>query len=89
MQVFSKEMNSMKDTIRVVEDSIKRSKGYPTELQLSRSLRGKINRITLKKILAQLERSNKIVYDKDGSIIWISADTARARQSLRDSVLLR
>jgi hypothetical protein len=49
----------------------------------------RINPTTLKNILVGLERHNRIIYDKDGSIVWIAVDTPRAQQSLRESVLLR
>jgi hypothetical protein len=88
MQSFSKE-DKMGNTIRLVEDLIKKSESYPTETQLLSKLHGKISRATLKNILAGLERYNIIIRDKDGSIIWIYADTPRAKQSMRESVLLR
>jgi hypothetical protein len=78
------------NTVKMVESSIKKSEVYPTELQLWHSLPEKTSRITLKRILMQLEKDNKIVYDKkDGSIIWTFTETPEARQSLRESVLLR
>jgi tRNA A58 N-methylase Trm61 len=88
MQSFSK-VEEIGNTIRLVEDSIKKFEGYPTELQLFYRLHWKINRTTLKNILAGLERHNRIIRDKDSSIIWIYADTPKAKQSLRESVLLR
>jgi hypothetical protein len=83
-------MTQMENAVKMVENSIKRSEGYPTELQIWHSLPEKIHRVTLKRILIELEKDNKIIYDKgDGSIIWTFVDTPEARQSLRESVLLR
>jgi hypothetical protein len=89
MQSFTKEMEDIGNTIRMVEDSIKKFEGYPTETQLLHSLQGRINPTTLKNILVGLKRHNRIIYDKDDSIVWIAVDTPRAQQSLRESVLLR
>lgn len=83
-------MSQMNNAVKMVENSIKRSEVYPTERQLWDSLPEKINRVTLKRILMRLEKDNKIIYDeKDGSIIWTFVETPEARQSLRESVLLR
>ena len=90
MQVVSKRVDNMEKVVKMVENSIKKSEGYPTEIQLWHSLPEKIHRVTLKRILIQLEKNNKIIYDKrDRSIIWTFVDTPEARQSLRESVLLR
>jgi hypothetical protein len=89
MQSFSKETEDIGNAIRMVENSIKKFDGYPTETQLMHSLQGRINPTTLRNILAGLERHNRIIYDKDGSIVWIAVDTPRAKRSLRESVLLR
>jgi len=90
MQVVSKRVDNIEKVVKMVENSIKKSEGYPTEIQLWHSLPEKIHRVTLKRILIQLEKKNKIIYDKrDRSIIWTFVDTPEARQSLRESVLLR
>jgi hypothetical protein len=36
-------------------------------------------------ILDYLEDSNKIMYVKDGSIVWTFVDTPKARKSLKES----
>jgi hypothetical protein len=87
MQSFSK-AEEIGNAIRLVEDLIKKSESYPTESQLFYRLHGKINHTSLKNILAGLERHNRIIRDKDGSIIWIYADTPRAKRLLRESVLI-
>jgi hypothetical protein len=80
----------VRNAFRIVENSIRKSRSYPTEVQLWYSLRHRIPRLTLKKILIRLEKDNKIIRDrKDGSIIWTFVDTPEARQSLRDSIPLR
>jgi hypothetical protein len=85
-----RKMIQMANAVRIVESSIKGSEVYPTEPQLWHSLSEKMNRTTLKRILVRLEKDNKIIHDrKDGSIIWTFMETPEARQSVRESVLLR
>ncbi len=44
---------------------------------------------TFKKILDYLESSNKIMYDKDGAIVWIFADNPKLKKLLRETTRLR
>jgi len=77
------------DTIKMVESTLKKQKKYQTKNQLWRSLPKQVQYPTFRKILDYLEESNKIIYDKDGSIVWIFADNAKLRRLLRESVILR
>jgi hypothetical protein len=89
MQRLTIREDKKKDNLKMIEKSIKESENYPTELQLWHRFRKKIHsRITLRSILKQLETDNKIIYDKDGSIVWIFVDSPQARKSLEESVPL-
>jgi hypothetical protein len=76
-------------TILMVEKAIKESQSYPSINQLSRRLPKQTQHGTLKTILGYLEDSNKIMFDNDGSIIWIFADSEKRKRSLARSTKLR
>jgi len=76
-------------TIRMVEEAIKQNQNYPSINQLSRHLPKQTQNGTLKNILRYLEESNKIMFDNDGSIIWIFADSEKRKRSLARSTKLR
>jgi hypothetical protein len=40
-------------------------------------------------ILNYLEKSNKIMYDKKGAILWIFADNPKLKKLRRESTVLR
>jgi len=89
MQSLTAREDKKMDHLRMIEKSIKESENYTTERRLWNRLRSKINnRHTLRKVLRQLEADNKIIYDKDGSIVWIFVDSPQARKSLEESVQL-
>lgn len=77
------------DTIKMVESALKKQKKYMTKNQLWRALPKQVQYPTFKKILDYLEESNKIIYDKDGTIVWVFADNARIKRLLRQSSALR
>lgn len=62
-------------TIRMVEDTLSKMSEYPTKNKLWRALPRQIQYPALKEILKYLEQSNKIIFDKDGTIIWTFAHT--------------
>ena len=60
------------DTVIMVEETIKKAKGYPIKAELLRSLPKKVMYQTLLLILDYLQKSNKVYVDpKDGRIVWI------------------
>ena len=60
------------DTVLMIEDAIKNAKEYPTKAQLLRSLPKKVMYQTFSLILDYLQKSNKILIDRqDGRIVWI------------------
>ncbi len=77
------------DTIKMVESALKKQKSYLTKNQLWRALPKQVQYPTFKKILDYLEESNKITYDRDGTIVWIFADSTKLKRLLRQSVVLR
>lgn len=76
------------DTIQMVEKAIKSDKVFSSKNQLWRSLPKQVQYPTLLTILDYLEQSNKIMYEKDGSIVWTFVDSAAARKSLKESTPL-
>ena len=76
------------DTVLMVEDAIKEAEDYPTKMKLWKSLPKKVQYQTFKVILEYLEKSNKIIFTKDKKIMWIFADTEKARKLIEKSVPL-
>lgn len=77
------------DTIEMVEDIISEKKEFSSKNRLWRSLPKQIQYKTFTTILDYLERSNKIMYDKKGSILWIFADNPKLKKLHRESTALR
>lgn len=78
------------DTIRMVEDALKGNRTFTSKNQLWRNLPKQVQYPTFVTILNYLEESNKIVYAKDGSIVWTFMDSSNpaARKSLERAVTL-
>ncbi len=74
------------DTVLMVEDAIKKAKGYPTKMSLWKSLPKKVQYQTFNVILNYLKDSHKILFTKDNKILWVFADTPKARRLLENSV---
>ena len=74
------------DTVLMVEDTIKKLDYYPTRNKLWRDLPRMVMWQTFNVILDYLEKSNKIMIDKKGEIVWIFADNPKVRQLLAKSV---
>ncbi len=68
---IAKKPNPTLESIQMVEDALSGMKDYPTKNKLWRSLPRQIQYQSFKVILEYLEKSNKIIYDNDGSIVWI------------------
>ena len=77
------------DTIQMVEKTLKKEKAFSSKNKLWRRLPKQIQYPTFSKILEYLEESNKITYDKDGTIVWIFADSKKLKKLLRGSAKLR
>lgn len=77
--------NPTLDTIRMVEQTLSKMSEYASKNRLWRALPRQVQYPTFKAILDYLEESNKIMYDKDGTIIWIFADNSKLKKLLRTS----
>jgi hypothetical protein len=74
--------------IRIVESMIKKIQRFKSEDEFYNSLPTWITQSDFKRSLRHLLQSNKIIYDKDGSIVWTFIDSPQARKSLEESVTL-
>ena len=74
------------DTVLMVEDAIKKAKDYQTRMELWRSLPKQVQYQTLQVILEYLQKSNKIIFTKDNKIMWVFADSPKARRLIENSV---
>lgn len=72
-----KSPNPTLGTIKMVEEALSKMLDYPTKNKLWRSLPRQIQYPSFNVILAYLAESNKIMYDKDGTIVWTFADSSR------------
>jgi len=59
------------DTVLMVEEFIEKNSEKYNQIELFRSLPKKMMWRTFKIILAYLEKNNKIIINKDGTITWI------------------
>jgi len=77
------------DTIEMVEDMISEQKEFSSKNRLWRSLPKQVQYKTFTTILNYLEKSNKIMYDKEGTILWIFVDNPKLKKLHRQSTVLR
>lgn len=77
------------DTIQMVEEIISDKKEFSSKNKLWRALPKQVQYPTLLTILNYLEKSNKIMYDKEGTILWIFEDNPKLKKLHRESTVLR
>jgi hypothetical protein len=77
------------DTVLMVEDTLRKLEEPPTKNQLWRALPRSVMWQTLGVVLAYLADSNKIVFEKDGRIVWVFADNKKLKKLLKDSAPYR
>jgi len=77
------------DTIEMVEDMISEQKEFSSKNRLWRSLPKQVQYKTFTTILDYLEKSNKIMYDKEGTILWIFVDNPKLKKLHRQSTVLK
>lgn len=77
------------DTIEMVEETISDKKEFSSKNRLWRALPKQVRYPTLLTILNYLVKSNKIMYDKKGSILWIFEDNPKLKKLHRESTALR
>ena len=76
------------DTIQMVEEVISKAKEFDSKNKLWRALPKQVQYKTFTTILNYLEKSNKIMYDKHGAIMWILADNPKLKKLYRESTIL-
>ena len=69
-------------TIRLVEQKLKRKKYFRSRNQLFLSLGKTVMYSTITTILHYLQESNKVVFEKDGSIVWIFKGPTKPKKHL-------
>ena len=77
--------NPTLDTIKMVEQTLSKMSEYPTKNKLWRAMPRQVQYPTFKAVLNYLEESNKIMYDKDGTIIWIFVDNPKLKRLVKSS----
>ena len=75
-------------TIRMVENTIRKSTNYPTKKALWQSLPRQVQYQTFKRIIDYLQESNKIILN-DHEIVWVFVDNARLKRALHKSIGIR
>jgi len=73
------------DSILMVEKIIQEMKNYPTRMELWKALPRKMQYQTFKLILDYLEKSNKIMFDKD-KIIWIFPNSRKLNDLIQRAI---
>ena len=76
------------DTIEMIEDTIRSKRYFESKTKLWKALPRGVQYGTLGTVLVYLKKSNKVVENRDGSIVWIFIEGTRARKSLEESVEL-
>lgn len=76
------------DTVMMVEEAIRNAKEYPSKRQLWLSLKKKVMYQTFNVIIEYLEESNKIIIDKDGTVVWIW-DSDGVKKLLKSGLVIR
>jgi hypothetical protein len=74
------------DTVIMVEDRIKRARSYLSRVQLWKSLPKKVQYQTFCTILSYLIDSRKIIITRDRKIVWVFAESGKARALVSGSV---
>lgn len=77
------------ETIMMVEDVLSKAKVFGSKNRLWRALPKQVQYKTFTTILDYLQRSNKIAYDVDNSVIWTFADNAKLKRLLQEGTVLR
>lgn len=81
----SRTSNPTLDTIKMVEQALSKESQYTSKNRLWRTLPRQVQYPTFKAVLDYLEESNKIMYDKDGTIIWTFVENPKLKKLLKSS----
>lgn len=87
-KIITSTANPTLDTIKMVEQTLSKMSEYPTKNKLWRALPRQVQYPTFKAVLNYLEESNKIIYDKDGTIIWTFVDNPKLKRLVKTSTSL-
>jgi hypothetical protein len=71
------------NTIKMVEQKLKKKKHFRNKYQLFQSLQGKVMFQTIAVILNYLEESRKVKFKQDGSISWIFKISNKSKRARR------
>lgn len=74
------------DTVLMIEDAIKKAKDYPNKTTLWKKLPKKVMYQTYKIVIDYLILSRKVMLTKDDKLVWIFADSPKARRLMDESV---
>jgi len=77
------------DTVLMIEEAIKKAKSYPNKAQLYKILPKKVMYQTFNLVLSYLQKSNKILIDNDGRIVWTFVDNPKLENLVNRSVRVR
>ena len=72
-------------TIRMVENTIRKSTNYPTKKALWQSLPRQVQYQTFKRTIDYLLESHKIILN-DHEIVWVFPDNAKLKRALAKSI---
>lgn len=62
------------NTIQMIEEILSKEKEFNSRNKLSRALPKQVQSQTIEAVLQYLEKSNKVMRNKTGAILWIFAD---------------
>ena len=71
--ILQKKHSPNLDTIEMIEQIIEQNHDFRTVTELYNALPRGVQHATFKRVLDYLEKSNKIAYDKKGTVFWIFA----------------
>ena len=78
------------DTIEMIEQTIEKNHDFKNITELYNALPRGVQYPTFKRVLQYLEQSNKIAYDRKGSVFWIFERNPDVSSSLeKNSVRLK
>ncbi|MFH1751505.1 MAG: hypothetical protein ABH821_01020 [archaeon] len=76
------------DTVLMIENTIKNSRNYKSKTLLWKTLPKKVMYQTFKIVIDYLIESRKVILTRDNKLVWVFADTPKARKLIEESVLV-
>ena len=87
-KIQKNENDIIMNILKTVEKTIKESDIYLTERQLLTRLPTKMTLPALQVVLEVFERANKIIYDRDNTIVWVGTDKLQNNMFQREFTIL-